>query len=165
MLRIILWLATAMVAIVPMAAAADPLGDAYGAYAAGAFAEAAKRLLPLAEGGHAGAQLYLGKMYADGEGVVQDYQLSLHWYLKAADQGVAAAQASVGAAYMAGLGVLRDNVLAHLWFTAAAAGGSKIAEQAIVIVLGRMTADEIEAAKALTTLCERRQFRQCSELR
>jgi TPR repeat protein len=108
----------------------------------------------------------LGDAYrADGEGVAQDFQSSLHWYLKAVDQGIAAAQASVGAAYMTGLGVLRDNVLTHMWFTAAAANGSKVALQALAIVHRRMTLEEIEAAAALVMLCEQRQFRRCSELR
>ena len=123
MRRTFITLAAAMAAMAPVAVLADILGDAYRAYGSGHFADAAQLLLPLAEEGRAEAQLYLGKMYADGEGVTQDFQLSLHWYLKAADQGLAAAQASVGAAYMAGLGVLRDNILAHMWFTAAAANG------------------------------------------
>ena len=165
MRRTFITLAAAMAAMAPVAVLADILGDAYRAYGSGHFADAAQLLLPLAEEGRAEAQLYLGKMYADGEGVTQDFQLSLHWYLKAADQGLAAAQASVGAAYMAGLGVLRDNILAHMWFTAAAANGSKVAVQALAIVQRRMNAVEIEAATALAVLCEQRQFRRCSELR
>ena len=50
--------------------------------------EAALRLVkPLAEQGHAEAQFNLGYMYTLGNGVAQDDEEALKWYLLAAEQG------------------------------------------------------------------------------
>jgi clan AA aspartic protease (TIGR02281 family) len=46
----------------------------------------------LAEKGNADAQLNLGWMYANGEGVPQDYAEAVKWYRKAAEQGDKGAQ-------------------------------------------------------------------------
>jgi TPR repeat protein len=51
---------------------------------------------PLAEKGYAFAQLCLGHLYEDGEGVPQDYQQAAFWYGKAATQGDADAQSALG---------------------------------------------------------------------
>ena len=46
--------------------------------------------------GHAGAQCNLGAMYANGQGVPQNFKEALVWYRKAADQGDAGAQFNLG---------------------------------------------------------------------
>jgi uncharacterized protein len=46
-------------------------------------------LRPLAEQGVAPAQHDLGVMYANGQGVPQDYATAVSWYRKAAEQGLA----------------------------------------------------------------------------
>ena len=45
-----------------------------------------------AEQGYADAQYNLGILYANGQGVTQDYAEAARWYRKAADQGDAIAQ-------------------------------------------------------------------------
>jgi uncharacterized protein len=40
----------------------------------------------------ASAQSPIGNLYDEGNGVAQDYQKAMEWYLKAADQGNASAQ-------------------------------------------------------------------------
>ncbi|WP_425537018.1 tetratricopeptide repeat protein, partial [Klebsiella pneumoniae] len=45
-----------------------------------------------AEAGDAKAQLFVGLVYATGEGVKQNKQTAVEWYRKAADQGDATAQ-------------------------------------------------------------------------
>ncbi len=57
------------------------------AYERGDYATALKEWRPLAERGHAGAQVLLGGMYARGEGVPKDYTEALRWYRLAAAQG------------------------------------------------------------------------------
>ncbi|MBE0616885.1 MAG: sel1 repeat family protein [Proteobacteria bacterium] len=50
--------------------------------------------LPAAKQGDAGAQYNLGLLYANGQGVPQNYTEAANWYRKAAEQGNASAQFS-----------------------------------------------------------------------
>jgi TPR repeat protein len=49
-----------------------------------------------ADQGNARAQFNLGVLYANGQGVAQDYAEAARWYRKAADQGHADAQNNLG---------------------------------------------------------------------
>ena len=60
-------------------------------------------------------------MYANGQGVPQDYALAVQWYRKAADQGYGVAQQDLGLMYANGHGVPQDYVLAHMWCNLATA--------------------------------------------
>ena len=60
-------------------------------------------------------------MYANGQGVPQDYAEAMKWYRKAADQGDDTAQYNLGLMYYNGRGVPQDYVAAHKWFSLAAA--------------------------------------------
>ena len=73
-------------------------------------------LRPLAEKGNPDAEINLGNMYFDGNGVPQDYAESVKWYLLAADQGNADAQIALGFLYEYGDAVPLDYVQAHKWF-------------------------------------------------
>ena len=53
----------------------------------GDYQTALSELRPIAESGNAWAQVSLGEMYEDGQGVSQDYQQAKTWYQKAAEQG------------------------------------------------------------------------------
>ena len=77
-----------------------------------------------AEQGNAAAQFNLGVMYANGEGVRQDYAQALVWYRKAAEQGYAPAQFNLGGMYDTGRGVPQDYVEAHMWCNLAASRAS-----------------------------------------
>ena len=44
------------------------------------------------EQGNAGAQIILGRMYANGRGVLKDYKEAVKWYQLAGEQGNAEAQ-------------------------------------------------------------------------
>ena len=57
------------------------------AYEENKYAAALKILKPLAENGHAEAQLVLGDMYNIGKGVRQDNSQAIHWYRESAAQG------------------------------------------------------------------------------
>ena len=75
---------------------------------------------PSGRAGVAEAQFNLGVMYANGQGVKQDYFEAVRWFLQAAEQGVASAQANLGSAYTAGRGVRQDDTEAVKWFKKAA---------------------------------------------
>ena len=73
-----------------------------------------------AEQGDAAAQVNLGNMYANGEGVPPDDAEAMRWYRLAADQGNTSAQFNLGFMYITGEGVPQDYVQAHMWFNLAA---------------------------------------------
>jgi len=75
-----------------------------------------------AEQGDSDAQLSLGVLYDNGQGVPQDYTQAGAWYRKAAEQGDAAAQYALGDLYRGGQGVPQDYAEAYFWFDIAAAG-------------------------------------------
>jgi len=66
----------------------------------------------------------LGCLYADGQGVAQDYLAALKWYRIAAEQGEVWSQFNVGRLYMNGYGVRQDYKQAYFWFGLAASGSS-----------------------------------------
>jgi hypothetical protein len=82
-------------------------------------------------------------MYAQGQGVGQDYQEAARWFRRAAAQGESYAQNSLGYLYAEGLGVPQDHVQAYLWFTLA--GELNNRDRAA----SQMTAEQIAEAKRL----------------
>ena len=73
-----------------------------------------------ADQGDADAQNNLGLVYANGEGVPQDFAEAVAWFRQAADQGDANAQFNLGRLYYNGQGVPQDYVEAHRWVNLAA---------------------------------------------
>jgi hypothetical protein len=73
-----------------------------------------------AEKGDARAQLDLGTIYYNGEGVPKDFAEALKWYRKAAEQGNARAQHNLGVCYDQGNGVPKDGTEAVKWYRKAA---------------------------------------------
>ena len=53
------------------------------------YSTAAQEFKNAAEQGDARAQTFLGAMYRDGEGVLQDYKEAVRWFRLAAEQGLA----------------------------------------------------------------------------
>jgi TPR repeat protein len=104
-------------------ARAEPYDDGEAAYNAGQYAAAFEIFQPLAEQDDARAQLYLGLLYSEGDGVQKNPIQAVYWYRKAADQGHAGAQFYLGHMYLSGDGVPKDDLLAFMWFSIAAARG------------------------------------------
>ena len=67
-------------------------------------------------------------MYANGQGVAQDYAEALKWYRKAADQGNAKAQNNLGERFRNGQGVAQDYAEAMQWYRKAADQGAAVAQ-------------------------------------
>lgn len=83
---------------------AEALEDCAAAYDRRDYAAAVQPCRPLAEKGDARAQLSLGGMYYNGQGVRQDYAEAAEWTRKAAEQGYAPAQADLAVLYWNGQG-------------------------------------------------------------
>jgi TPR repeat protein len=77
------------------------------------------------------AQVAVGDMYKDGQGVAQDYQAAMDWYLKAAEQDDPVGQRKVGVLYDHGLGVTQNYSTAMEWYLLAAEQGSPPAQRNI----------------------------------
>ncbi|MCL2075475.1 MAG: sel1 repeat family protein [Betaproteobacteria bacterium] len=80
-------------------------------------------LTQMAEAGDVRAQTDLGFMYAEGQGVPQDFQEAANWFRKAADKGYVVAQFSLGSMYDNGEGVRQDLRQALNWYQKAAEQG------------------------------------------
>ena len=109
-------------------AQADPALDAWSALERGEYAEAYKLIKPLAEGGATWAQVNLGLMYAQGQGVNQDYDQALKWFRAAASKGDATAQSCIGRMYEEGHGIPIDHAKAAHWYLKAADQGNVTAQ-------------------------------------
>ena len=106
-----------------------------------------------AEQGDAEAQLFLGVMYFNGNGITQDYTEASRWYHAAAIQGYSAVQHNMAVMYSNGYGVPQDLILAHVWYNIANANGYIISAQFRDRVASKMTADQITQAQALARQC------------
>jgi TPR repeat protein len=87
------------IAICPTVWAAD-LEAAKRAYEQNDYAAALKEFTPLAQQGKAEAQLYLGKMYMMGQGVLKDPEQAIKWFKASASQGNADAQFFLGSIFL-----------------------------------------------------------------
>ena len=92
------------------------------------FRTAAEQYHRAADQNYAAAQLALGMLYADGEGVAKDDQQAVAWFRKAANQGYAPAQDRLGFIYQSGEGVSKDVQQAVAWFRKAADQGYAFAQ-------------------------------------
>jgi uncharacterized protein len=105
---------------------------------------------PMAERGYAGAQYNVGVVYANGQGVPQDYVEAAKWCRLAADQGLAVAQYTLGWMYANGQGVKQDYVEAAKWYRLAADQAYAAAQYRLAIGYANgqgVRRDYVEAAK------------------
>lgn len=102
----------AALVVIATGAAAGPLEDGIAAYNRGDPKAALKLWQPLAEAGNPDAQVNIGVLHANGEGVPQSYSEAMIWYRKAADQGDVFALNNLGLMYMRGQGVTPSDSMA-----------------------------------------------------
>ena len=86
------------------------------------------RLKKQAARGNEAAQVQLGYMYANGQGVAKDDAESAMWFRKAAEKGDASSQHILGLDYATGLGVPQDYAQAAVWFRKSAEQGDASAQ-------------------------------------
>jgi TonB family protein len=108
--------------------AGAPLQKAYQAERQGDYAAAYALLEPLAQQGNASAQLSVGLLYRNGQGIARDDVQAVLWFRKAAAQGNASAENNLGMMYLDGRGVARDFTQAAMWFQQSALAGSAFGE-------------------------------------
>lgn len=119
------------------------------AYKRGDYPEALAKLKPLAFKGDVDAQVFIGFMYERGQGVEQDCQQALTWYLKAATQGDVQIQSKLGVMYGNGRGVTQDLVQAHKWYSLAELAGNEDARENRKMVERMMSRKQIAEAQKL----------------
>jgi TPR repeat protein len=91
---------------------AGPAEDLYAAYTSsqrGDYATAIRLLRPLADRGNATAQVSLGLLYLNGQGVLNDDVEAIRLFELAARQGDAWGQNNLGRMYMDGRGVVQND--------------------------------------------------------
>ena len=96
------------------------------------------------------AQVDLGLMYCNGNGVPKNYVEAVKWFRKAAEHNLAYAQMDLASCYDNGLGVEQDGVEAVKWYRKAAEQNYAAAQYNLGICFanGRGVAqDEVEALK------------------
>lgn len=130
-------------------------------YNAGNMSEAMKWYRKAADQGLAVAQINLGRMYYQGEGVPQDYREAVKWFRKAAGWGHSQAQFLLGHMYYFGKGVPQDYVMAHLWLNLATTNGYADGAKARDIVAKEMTPAQIAAAQSRASACFNSNYRDC----
>lgn len=104
------------------------------AYQRGEYQIAFTEWSPLAEQGNGRAQYFLAGLYAQGQGVKQNYTTAFKWTKLSAEQGVAEAQALVGAAYNEGTVVPQDYKVAIKWFRLASKQGLALAQYSLAVM-------------------------------
>lgn len=123
---------------IPSSAEADSSGAAY-------VSMSLQDVKRLANQGDPRAEYTLGRRYANGDGVPQDYRAAKDWYLAAAQQGHIAAQGKVAFCFWSGKGTEQNYAKAYYWALLAQAGGDKTAPQLVMTSAARLSPAEIQA--------------------
>lgn len=126
--------------------------DGLAAYARGDYVGALAAWLPLAEQGDADAQLRVGQMLRDRQGLRwRDFERAAAWFRRAASQGRAEAQYALGRLHYEGFLVPRDAAEMRLMLEAAARQGHAGAQLTLGVIheygFDHIDADLTEALK------------------
>jgi len=119
-------------AVKPVIESRDALQSGLNARKSGDYPLALKLLVPLANKGDAIAQLSLGQMNEQGQGVPRDEKRAFSRYRQAAEAGNAEAQFWLAEKYEQGLGVPLNKKIATQWYVKSAEGGFAPAQAKIV---------------------------------
>lgn len=99
---------------------------------------------------NAETNLNLGRKYAEGDGVPQNYATATNLFRLSAEQGNAEAQYNLGISYAKGYGVQKDEHEAFKWFRLAAEQGLSQAQIVVGNIYGHgvlIQQDAVQAAK------------------
>jgi len=107
------------------------------------------------------AQINLGAMYDNGQGVPQDDAEAVKLYRLSAEQSVADTQNNLGIMYEYGKGVLQDNVMAHMWYNTASVNGHDKAGEWRDERAGLMTPADIFKAQGMARECMSSGYTKC----
>jgi len=123
--------------------------DGERAYLEKDFIKAREIWEPIAEGGDAEAEAWLGALYANGLGVEQDAARAFEFYRRSAEHGNSLAANNVGAMYAKGDGVARDPSQGAAWFLRAAEDGDALAQFNYAVALTKGIGVEVNLAEAV----------------
>jgi TPR repeat protein len=98
------------------------------------YSEAMRSYRAAADQGHAQAQVEIGNLYGEGQGVAQNHAEALRWFRMAAERGNAEAQNNVGLFYVSGMGVAKDSTEGMRWLRKSADQGNEVAQRNIGMV-------------------------------
>jgi len=104
--------------------AAQDINKGIAAWERKKWAAALREFVPLAQGGHHGAQFALGQAYLAGNGLKKDEALGAKWMRRSADQGNSYAQFWLGVLYVAGKGVPQNYRESVKWYRKSAEQGN-----------------------------------------
>ena len=93
------------------------------------------------------AQYNLGVMYANGDGVSQDYKAARTWYEKAAANNYTLAQFNLALMYFEGLGMPKNLEMSYVWNTIAEYNGNMQASHSRKLDERTMLPKEVAEAK------------------
>lgn len=110
---------------------ANLLGELRGIFTKDIASLSLEELKQLAENGDVKAQIRLGNIYYNGNGVKQNYSEAMRWYRKLAEKGNVIAQYNLGAMYYNGYGIKRDKSEAKKWLSKSAEKGYNPAKAAL----------------------------------
>jgi len=127
--------------------ARDPYRKGFDAYRDGDYATAKQELTAQAEQGDSDAQLYLGLMYRDGQGVMPDLREGEKWLRRSAEQGNVTAQIELASLYADRQSAVNDDVKALMWYNFAVTQGSREAAKLREDLLVRMTPIQVAEAQ------------------
>jgi TPR repeat protein len=99
-------------------------------------------------------------MYANGQGVAQDYAEAVKWYRLAAKQKHTKSELNLGTMYAVGQGVAKDLVRAHMWLSLGAVSGDADAKKRDILAK-QMTPQQIAEAQKLARDCPQRGYSRC----
>ena len=107
--------------------------------------------------GDADAQFELAGLYAEGDGVEQNFTEAVQWYRKAAEQGHDSAQYKVGLYYQQGKGVPKSDTEAYIWLDISAENGAALngrgrAGELVDEIRKNLTSIKVEEVKEITKL-------------
>ena len=103
-----------------------------------------------AEQGDANAQLNLGVMYRNGQGVPKDDSQAVNWYRKAAEQGHSEALFKLAKIYELGSDIEQNFVLAQTFYNLSEVAGNKNASTSKEMLRKKLTKDQLLEAKKLS---------------
>jgi len=125
-LLLLLFISLGLIGSVNASSHSESLKQGIKEHAAFNFIEAFEILSPLAANGDDEAQLYLGVMFKNGEGVERDYFKAFNLFKQSAEQGNGWSQTHLAWMYIDGNGVLQDYKQAKYWFQTAYANGDEV---------------------------------------
>jgi len=132
---------TLVLVLSPSALAADSSSRCLQLYERSNFESALPACRKEAKNGNSDAQFILGLMYANGQGVGQNYSEAVRWYQKAAEQGLAIAQYNLGLEYAKGQNFKQDAARAVKWLSEAARQGDADSQYVLGLIYGGAIAD------------------------